>query len=222
MPYNMFNKKEWLAELDRVTDQYINLIDKLSAQGETKVDLDLVLNKNYKRGNLVFTGKELTDEIQKKLARDINYTYEFTSVDNKPVIKRDYRIFHDDQVKAKISDVTFKDREGNVHKIKNDNVLITIEDLKSKYAEAQEDLYKLGKELIESEETNTKLFLDMVEVSGGLYAFASRKKWILMLARILKEKGFYKDDLGTEFSYNRLSKEEQDIILETFYEKVYK
>lgn len=221
MSYNIFNKKQWLLELENVTSTYIDLIDKIS-DNKTDIELDLILNKKYKSGGFTFTGQEIIDNIRKKLQGNMNYIYEFRTKDNKPIIKKDYRIFSDDKMFAKVNDISFTDRTGKEHKIKNDNIIVTIEDLKSKYIESLAEIDKLKEEIETKEETNYNLFLEIVEATGGLYQFVSKKKMILMLSRILKEFGFYLNEKGTQYSYEELTPENKTKVLELYYKKVYK
>lgn len=222
MSYNIFNKKKWTEELDNITQSYVDIISEALQHDKKGFELDIILSKKYRYNNLNFTGQEIVDNIRKMLAKDTNYTYEFKTVDDSPVISRDYRIFSDTSIKARVEDIEYKDKSGNIHHIKNDNVLITIEDLKSKLMKSIQEIEKLKTELETKTEENYKLFLDIVEASDGLYGFVTKKKWILMLSRILKEFNYYDKDKGVEHSYLSLDEKKQKEVLAQFYNKVYK
>lgn len=222
MSYNIFNKKKWTEELDNITQSYIDIISEALQHDKKGFELDIILSKKYRYNNLNFTGQEIVDNIRKVLAKDTNYTYEFKTVDDSPVISRDYRIFSDTSIKARVEDIKYKDKSGNIHYIKNDNVLVTIEDLKSKLMKSIQEIEKLKAELEAKKEENYKLFLDIVEASNGLYNFVTKKKWILMLSRILKEFNYYDKDKGVEHSYLSLDENKQKEVLAQFYDKVYK
>lgn len=220
---NPFNKKKkWQEELNNISNNYIELINELSREKSTIDNLDIILSKRYKFNGLIFTGQQIIDEIRKKLSADVNYSYEFKTVDDRPIITRDYRIFTDDKIKAKVNDMSFEDRHGNIHKIKNDNVLVTIEDLKSKYMGSLIEIDKLKKIISDKEDENHKLFLDIIESSGGLYKFAVNKKLILMMSRVLKELNYYNKDSGVEHSFGRLNDKQKLEVIEEFYKKIYK
>ncbi len=229
MPYNILNKKHWLSELDLLTNTYIDFIDKFT-KNKSEAELDLVLSKKYKSNDLVFTGQEIVDNIQKKLAGDSKYVYEFRVMDNKPIVKRIYRVSFDDKVGLSIEEdldqeqdgTTYKDRKGAVHKIKTDNIIVTIEDLKSKHVEALMRIEELKEQIAEKEQENKTLFLELVEALGGLYQYASKKKLILMLSRVLKELNLYNVEKGTQYSYDGLSLYNQNKVMEALYDKVYK
>lgn len=222
MSYNIFNKKKWTEELDNITQSYVDIITEALQHDKKGFELDIILSKKYKYNNLNFKGQEIVDNIRKVLAKDANYTYEFKTVDDRPVISRDYRIFSDTSIKARVEDIEYKDTSGNIHHIKNDNVLITIEDLKSKLMKSIQEIEKLKAELEAKTEENYKLFLDIVEASDGLYGFVTKKKWVLMLSRILKEFNYYDKDKGVEHSYLSLDEKKQKEVLDQFYDKVYK
>lgn len=222
MSYNIFNKKKWTEELDNITQSYVDIISEALQHDKKGFELDIILSKKYRYNNLNFTGQEIVDNIRKMLAKDTNYTYEFKTVDDSPVISRDYRIFSDTSIKARVEDIKYKDKSGNTHHIKNDNVLITIEDLKSKLMKSIQEIEKLKTELETKTEENYKLFLDIVEASDGLYGFVTKKKWVLMLSRILKEFNYYDKDKGVEHSYLSLDEKKQKEVLAQFYDKVYK
>lgn len=222
MSYNIFNKKKWTETLDNITQSYIDIITEALQHDKKGFELDIILSKKYRYNNLNFKGQEIVDNIRKVLAKDANYTYEFKTVDDSPIISRDYRIFSDTSIKARVEDIEYKDKSGNIHHIKNDNVLVTIEDLKSKLMKSIQEIEKLKAELEAKTEENYKLFLDIVESSGGLYEFVTKKKWILMLSRILKEFNYYDKDKGVEYSYLSLDENKQKEVLAQFYDKVYK
>ena len=231
MPYNLLNKKYWLAELDALSNTYIDFINKLSST-KNEAELDITLSKKYKSNDLIFLGQEIVDSIQKKLADDPSFVYEFRVVDNRPVIKRMYRVLFDDQEASKMKDIgakgTFKadsivftDKTGTIHTIKNDNIIVTIEDLKSKHVEALMKITELETEIKKKEDENHALFMDLIEAMGGLYQYASKKKLILMLSKILKELGLYSSERGTQYSYEDLSAYDKDKVINTLYTKVY-
>lgn len=222
MSYNIFNKKKWSEELGNITQSYIDIISEALQHDKKGFELDIILSKKYRYNNLNFTGQEIVDNIRKVLAKDTNYTYEFKTVDDSPVISRDYRIFSDTSIKARVEDIEYKDNSGNIHHIKNDNVLITIEDLKSRLMKSIQEIEKLKVELQAKTEENYKLFLDIVKASDGLYGFVTKKKWVLMLSRILKEFNYYNKDKGVEYSYLSLDEKQQKEVLDQFYDKVYK
>lgn len=231
MPYNFLNKKAWLAELDALTNTYIDFINKLTTD-KSEAELDIVLSTKYKSNELIFTGQEITDGIQAKLADDTNYVYEFRVVDNRPIVKRMHRVSFDDQVTAKMKDIRFTgkiqadsvvytDKSGEAHTIKNDNIITTIEDLKSKYVEALMKIDELNIEINRKEAENFAVFLDLADALGGLYQYATKYKLILMLSRILKELDFYDNERGTQYSYEDLSQPNKDKVLKIVFKKVY-
>jgi len=229
MPHNLLNKKQWLAELDSLTNTYIDFINKLSSS-KNEAELDIILSKKYKSNDLIFLGQEIIDNIQKKLADDVNYVYEFRVVDNKPVIKRMYRVLFDDQEISRIKELGAKgnfkadsivltNKDGEVLTIKNDNIIVTIEDLKSKHVEALMEIAKLKAEVNKKDEENRVVFMELVEAVGGLYTYASKNKLILMLSKILKELELYDNELGTQYSYERLNAGNKDKVINILYTK---
>lgn len=205
MPFNLLNKKQWLAEIDLLTNTYIDFINKLSSS-KNEAELDIVLSKKYKSNDLVFTGQEIVDNIQKKLADDTNYVYEFRVIDNKPIIKKKYRVSFDNKPELKIDDA----------------MIVTIEDLKSKHVEALLKIKELEDDIIKKESENHAVFLDLIEASGGLYQYVAKKKLILMLSKILKEFNLYNSEVGTQYSYENLTTQDKNKIIDTLYNKVYK
>jgi hypothetical protein len=228
MPYNILNKKQWLGEIDSLTNTYIDFINKL-ASSKNETELDIVLSKKYKSNDLIFTGQEIVDNIRKKLAEDTNYVYEFRTMDNKPIVKRIHRVSFDDKVGfSVIEDLdldeegkTYRDRKGIIHKIKTDNIIVTIEDLKSKHVESLMKIEELKEEVQKLKDENKAVFLELVEALGGLYQYSSKKKLILMLSKVLKELGFYDSEKGTQYSYEGLSAYHQDKVINALYDKVY-
>jgi len=208
MPYNILNKRAWLAELEALANTYIDFISKLTAE-TNEIELDIGLSKKYKSRDLVFAGHEIVDNIQKKLADDIDYIYEFKVIDNQSVVKRKYRVSFDNKQSAILNDL-------------GDSNLVTMEDLKSKYVEATIKITELELIITTKEEQNFALFLDLVEAKGGLYKYASKKKLILMFSRVLKEFELYIDERGTQYSYEDLDKNNKDKVLRTLYSKIYK
>lgn len=91
MPYNILNKKAWLAELDRLSDTYIDFINQLT-KTKNETELDIKLSKKYKSNDLIFTGQEILDNIQVKLSEDSSYKYEFRITDNRPSVKKILKI----------------------------------------------------------------------------------------------------------------------------------
>lgn len=205
MPHNLLNKKQWLAELESLSNTYIDFINKLTSSKD-ETGLDIVLSKKYKSNDLVFMGQEIVDNIQKKLADDTNYVYEFKVIDNRPVVKRLHRVSFDNL---------------DIPNIKGDNMIVTIEDLKSKYTEALMKISMLTAENKKKDAENHLVFLDAVEAYGGLYNFVSKKKLILMFSRILKELGFYNDEKGSQYSYDTLDSTDKLKVINTLYTKVY-
>lgn len=205
MPYNLLNKKQWLEELNRLSNTYVDFINELT--GAENIDLDIILSKKYKSDGLVFTGQEIIDNIQKKLAGDTKYIFEFRVVDNKPIIKRKYRVSFDSNDGLQLEDTI---------------TIATIEDLKSKHVEALIKIEELKKEIDKKESENYAVFLELVNAKGGLYKYASDKKLILMLSKILKDLGVYDSDTGTQYSYEKLNRVNKSKVTSTLYNQVYK
>lgn len=165
-----------------------------------------MLSKKYKSKEIVYTGQEIVDNIQKKLADDVNYIYEFRVIDNKPIIKRKYRVSFDNKVGIKV----------------DENMIVTVEDLKSKHVEALMKIEELKAEIVKIDKENHVIFLELIDALGGLYQYASKKKLILMLSKILKEFSSYSNEKGTQYSYESLSQANKDKVIELLYSKVYK
>jgi len=156
---------------------------------------------------MLFTGQEIVDNIQKKTAGDSDFVYEFRVIDNKPIVRKKHRISFDNTDSLKNEDI---------------NTIVTIEDLKSKYVESLMIIQDL-KNIIEKKDTdNFKIFVELVEASGGLYQYVSKRKLVLTLNKILKEKNFYDSEIGTQYSYEKLSAEDKQAIINILYTKVYR
>jgi hypothetical protein len=207
MPFNILNKKIWLSELDLLTNTYIDFLNKVEDNKEG-ISLDLEISKKYKSNDLIFTGQEIIDNIQGKLAGDNDFIYEFRVVDNKPTIRKKHRISFDNYEKMKLDD--------------NSADITTIEDLKSKYVEALIKIDDLNTIITKKETENRLVFLELVDALGGIYQYASKKKLILTLSKILKELKFYDSEIGTQYSFEKLSEENKSKVVETLYNRVYK
>lgn len=211
MPYNILNKKAWLAELNKLSDTYIDFINQLT-KTKNETELDIKLSKKYKSNDLIFTGQEILDNIQTKLSEDSSYKYEFKITDNKPSVKKIYRIAFDDQQKEIIGKAN----------LESENAIVTIEELKSKHIEAIMKIAEL-KEIIEKREAdNFDMFKDIVNALGGLYNYAVKKKLVLMLSKTLKENNFYDNYKGTRYSYEELSNKNKEKIIIDLFKKIYK
>jgi hypothetical protein len=197
--------------LDQLSDTYVNFIGKLSSSKD-EMEIDIKLPKRYKSNDLVFTGQEIFDNIQKKLADDTDYKYEFKIVDNKPIVKKMYRVSFDDQ-QRKIIGIEENEGEG---------VILTLEELKSKHVEAIMKITELKETLEKREADNFDMFKDIIDALGGLYNYVSKKKLVLMLSKTLKENNFYKSEIGTQYSYEELSSKNKDKIIFELFKKIYK
>jgi hypothetical protein len=100
--------------------------------------------------------------------------------------------------------------------------ITTIEDLKSKYVEALIKIDDLNTIITKKETENRLVFLELVDALGGIYQYASKKKLILTLSKILKELKFYDSEIGTQYSFEKLSEENKSKVVETLYNRVYK
>lgn len=226
---NVLNKKGKSIELDRLAAKYINFIEEF-LKDEEKVSIsNLNVTKKYKHNGFLFSGQEILDHIQKRLVSNYSFIYEVKIVDNIPVVKRSYRTVLDDELNKSTDDdllqkglVFTSHSTGEVYKINNDNVIATIEDLKAKLNETLEEVKKLNGIINKKDADNRKIFFELVEAYGGLYEYASKKKLILMLSRVLKEYKYYNDKRGTKYSFEDLKDKQKNEIINVFYEKVLK
>lgn len=216
---NIFTKKKWQEELDTVAEKYASNIRKLT---ETRKDVevkDLKDEQKYRSGSFSFYGKEIISAVQDKLSRDVNYTYEMRMVSDYPVWSRSYIVYKDDALKDRETGIIFTDHEGNVTQIKNDNIVVTIEDLKARYVESRREIEDLKKVIKQKDLENKNIFIDSVELAGGFYEYVTKKKYVLMLSKLMKDMELYNTDKGVKYSIEALDEEDYNDLLDAFYKR---
>ena len=197
--------------MDKLSDTYIDFINQLT-KTKNETELDIRLSKKYKSNDLIFTGQEILDNIQVKLSDDSSYKYEFRITDNRPSVKKIYKL---------LSTTNKKEIIGKSD-LESENAIVTIEELKSKHIEAIMKIAELN-EIIEKRETdNFDMFKDIIDALGGLYNYATKKKLVLMLSKTLKENNFYDSEKGARYSYEGLSNKNKDKVIVDLFKKIYK